>query len=279
MIDIIKFNYIYVTGPARVGSSNWCYSLIDYLDKISKEKKRYEQNKNIINTINEFTLNDKTIKVFHGHNNQNLDFLLKNKTNNLIICGIRDPVEQIISNINKHHRKEEINVCYFKKDEYVSVKSKINFKVWREYTNYLKRYEKNKNINLKENKYSSSYLFQKYFYLIDWYNDFFSKINYNIKENVNSFDKEKGYKIINIDTNTIILYRLDKLNSFKDDIYNQFKIYLSEDKIYSSNTKSFFKNNFKLNSSILNYLLINDIYKYFYSEDEINEMYKKHLSD
>lgn len=154
LINNLLIDNVYVTGPARTGSSSFYYSI----------------------------RNNKKTNIFHGHDNYNLQRII-NGENNLIICGIRDPIKQILSNIYRHYNWKNplVNVLRFKKNGID--KGFINHYIDKNLLNL--EIDEIINIIKKSKQYHNA---------VDWYNDFFDIVNIDLK-NVN-FNKEKGYSIL-----------------------------------------------------------------------------------
>ena len=113
----------------------------------------------------------------------------------------------------------------------------------------------------------------------NWFNEYFDILNFDI--NSNSFDKEKGWGIFKVKNNNyILLYTLEKINNLENELLKlDIKLKsenVADNKIYSKKYKEF-KQKIKISDKYKKDLLNTDIMRFFYSDDDIKNMYKKYV--
>ncbi|NIK92534.1 hypothetical protein GZ212_10275 [Mangrovimonas sp. CR14] len=208
---------------------------------------------------------DKRYLVNHGHSLLRLRTVLKNNKNTLIIVGVRNPIDRNLSYLFQTYARDFYNDVRTKKNgykgEYCFICSKNDL-----------------------SKMDNDDLIQKYFKMgyhntfNDWFYEFFEITGIDKM----SFNKEKGlqcYKLPN--NNTVMIYVLEKLNNNKSQICKYLNIEdlphfnNSEDREYKTKYQEI-KSNIKYPKSYLDRLLKTDIIHFFYTEEEIEAMYKKY---
>lgn len=212
--------------------------------------------------------------VLHRHYVSLIKKIINNKTNNLIIVGVRNPIDMNLSFLFESYDKHFYNI----------VKSKENPKV------YMHTYIKNHNMNVLINKIKdnkpinvtnliTSYFNKKYHNLFnEWFKIFFEitqidKIGFNI---------EKGLQIYDFpNNNKLMLYTLEKLNTNEKEICEFLNIpsiiYVNDgSKKHYKNVYKEVKKQITYTQEYLDNLLNNDIIRFFYSESDIKAMYNKY---
>jgi hypothetical protein len=235
-----------------------------------------------INTITLPKVGSKTLakscrvkyKVLHRHRVRLIKNTIITNTNNLIIVGVRNPVDLNLSFLFESYNKDFSNIIKTNKTE----------------KPFMHTYIKNHNMNQlisqsKGNKpidvtnLITSYFNKKYHNLFNiWFKIFFEitkidKIGFNI---------EKGLQIYDLpNNNKLMLYTLEKLNTNEKEICEFLNI---PSLIYvNDGSKKPYKNVYKevkkqitYTQEYLDNLLKTDIIKFFYSEDTIKAMYAKY---
>tara|TARA_B110000008_G_scaffold278142_1_gene321109 strand:- start:47 stop:898 length:852 start_codon:yes stop_codon:yes gene_type:complete len=261
-----NLNSFHLCTPARVGSSTWHNAF----------RNKYPH----IRSYHYHDLNN--LKTFFKNNKSQVDRLKQyndkwgtNRSTELIIVyGIRNPIDHILSNMMIHHAIEENTVRY-------NNKFMGNFKFD---TNLLSN-NPTEIIKIMKNNV------ERYSYITDWSFDFLNIIKYKLNLD---FDKDKGFQILRKNNITYIFYRMDKINSFKEQIKEMTELELGHDYkavevlpevIKERNLEcnhdlkelyKYIKNTIKFDINYLNNLIDNPLYKYFYTVDERNEMIEKY---
>ena len=206
-------------------------------------------------------------KIHHGHSLRTLQNTLNNKSNCLIIVGIRNPIDRNLSYLFQTYNDNFCNDVKTKKNSY---KGELCY-IPKVYDTKLKRYATPEVI-------IDLYFKQKYHNTFnEWFEEFL-----NITK-ITNFDKDKGvefYKFPN--NNTIMIYTMEKLTANDKYIKEQLGIvsniknknnsdYRSYSKIYEQ-----VKQKIVYKKEYLDNLLNTDIMRLFYNENDINFFYSKY---
>ncbi|XWV24998.1 hypothetical protein QJ856_gp0781 [Tupanvirus deep ocean] len=229
-----KFKKIEVITVAKVGSSDFLHSM----------KNKY--------------------KVVHRHSLLRLKMVLED-TNNLIIVGIRNPLDRNISYLFQGYNNYLHNDILTKKNNY---KGEIAF-ICDE-----NEFAKIGDEELIEKFFAANY----HFTFNDWFDEFFEIT----KIDKLSFDKKKGLQFYDMpNNNCIMMYTLEKLDSNKEEICN----FLGIDRLLHTNNHNdrhykdkylSVKKKIKFPKNYKDKLLHTNIMNFFYSDDDINEFYNKY---
>ena len=216
------------------------------------------------------------------HHSHDINLLKNNLNHNdgkekIIVYGIRNPIDHILSNMMVHHGWDGNTVRY---------NNKFNGKFLFD-KNWLSNTPKEIIRIMKKNV-------KKYGYIVDWSVDFFNIIKYKLDL---FFDKENGFQILRNNNITYIFYRMDKINSFKEQIKEITGLELGhdyksvehiKDNINNGNMQcnhdikelyEYIKNTIKFDVNYLTSLINNNIYKYFYTADERKYMIEKYTEN
>lgn len=201
-------------------------------------------------------------KIYHGHSLLTLQDTLNNKSNCLIIIGIRNPIERNLSYLFQTYNNKSHNDVKTKKN---------NYKGELCYIPNLTRYATPEVI-------IDLYFKQKYHNTFnEWFEEFL-----NITK-ITNFDKDKGvdfYKFPN--NNTIMIYTLEKLTANYKYIKEQLGIVSNIENRNNSDYRSYSKIYEQVKQKIvykkeyLDNLLNTDIMRLFYNENDINFFYSKY---
>ena len=205
--------------------------------------------------------------IHHGHSLLTLQDTLNNKSNCLIIVGIRNPIDRNLSSLFQTHNQNFYNDVKIKKNSY---KGELSY-IPELYDTNLKRYATPEVI-------IDLYFKQKYHNTFnEWFEEFL-----NITK-ITNFDKDKGvefYKFPN--NNTIMIYTMEKLTTNDKYIKEQLGIVSdiknknnSEYRNYSEIYKQV-KQKIVYKKQYLDNLLNTDIMRLFYNENDINFFYSKY---
>lgn len=182
-----------------------------------------------------------------------------------LISGIREPIERIIS-----QKWQNIHFPYRNNDTCIPVV------IDNKYENFMKNlinFEKIKGVTFNQGN-------GFYADIADWFKDIIEKtLEINVFDY--SFDKQKGYTIIEKDNVSIFLYRLDKLSSLKKEIEkfseNSFfvlkKTNQAKDKQYNFAYNKYLKE-VKVKQSFFDNLVLSKGMTHFYTEEEC-KIYKE----
>ena len=206
-------------------------------------------------------------KIQHGHNLLTLQNTLNNKSNHLIIVGIRNPIDRNLSYLFQTYADKSCNDVRTKKNNY---KGEMCY-IPKVYDTTLKRYATPEVI-------IDLYFKQKYHNTFnEWFEEFLDITK------ITNFDKDKGvdfYKFPN--NNTIMIYTMEKLNAndkyikknleIVSDIKNQ---NTADGRDYSEIYKKV-KQKIIYKKEYLDNLLNTDIMRLFYNENDINLFYSKY---
>ena len=201
----------------------------------------------------------------HYHSLNVLIYIIENKTNNLIISGIRNPIDRNISYFFETYNLSFIDIrmkCNDYKGEYHTGIDNISI------------------IDKDTDQLIDLFYKQNYHTTFNnWFNEYFDILNFDI--NSNSFDKEKGWGIFKVKNNNyILLYTLEKINNLENELLKlDIKLKsenVADNKIYSKKYKEF-KQKIKISDKYKKDLLNTDIMRFFYSDDDIKNMYKKYV--
>jgi len=231
----IIFNTVIINTVAKVGSANFC-------------KCKYSQ----------------TEDISHDHNLLTLKNTLNEKSNCLIIVGIRNPIDRNLSYLFQTYNKDIYNDLRTNKNNYKG-----------EYC-YIE--EMNKELFPPSEKIIDLYFKQKYHNTFnEWFEEFL-----NITK-INNFNKDNGidfYKFPN--NNTIMIYTMEKLNENEKYIKEQLGIIgklrnhnNSENRDYNTIYKEV-KEKIVYKKEYLDNLLNTDVMRLFYNDDDINLFFSKY---
>lgn len=194
---------------------------------------------------------------------------LNNKSNCLIIVGIRNPIDRNLSYLFQTYNNKSYNDVKTKKNNY---KGEICY-IPEIYDKTLKCYAPPEVI-------IDLYFKQKYHNTFnEWFEEFLDITK------ISSFDKDKGvdfYKFPN--NNTIMIYTLEKLNENNKYIKEQLGILYNIENKNNSNKRCYSEIYKKVKQKIvyrkkyLDNLLNTDIMRLFYNESDINFFYSKYKS-
>lgn len=213
--------------------------------------------------------------IHHGHNLLTLQNTLNNKSNCLIIVGIRNPIDRNLSYFFQCFNDNFYNDVKTKKNNYMG-----------EY-NYIPEMTDDKNpiyknnhikINPSTEKIIDLYFKHKYHNTFnDWFEEFLDITK------ITNFDKDKGvdfYKLPN--NNTIMVYTMEKLTENYEYIKEQLGIVSNIDNINNSDKRGYseiykqVKEKIVYKKEYLDNLLNTDIMRLFYNENDINFFYSKY---
>jgi hypothetical protein len=201
----------------------------------------------------------------HTHGLNILEHILNNNKKNLIISGIRNPLDR--------------NMSYFFETFYMQSCEPI-LKYNNAYNSIQNTFVCNKHeiIDIKTNELieifkNKDYIFHNHFTL--WLEQFFSLTNIQTIE----FDKEKGLQLYKLDDDNYILFYV--LEKYKDNIdilekFLKLSLYDKKNQIedkYISNKYKEFKENIKLDYNYKESLLNTSAMKYFYSDEFIQKFH------
>ena len=213
----------------------------------------------------------KIYNVNHCHSLKHLKDILQNSKNTLIISGVRNPIEMIISLFFYGYDKPYLR-------DQSSIRMKIN-----DYKGQKLYYDTTQSLIIHNS-------------LDKLANQFFSRVETNgecnlnlfndwIKEyleitNIKEFDKKKGYQLYKLNNNNyIFLYRFENIIS-SDIFIDFFKIPFSHEKnikdINYIKKITEFKNYIKFDKNDMNSFFNTDYVKFFYSDKEIEIFCKKY---
>lgn len=234
----ITYETVIVNTVAKVGSSNF-------------KKCKYSQ----------------STKIQHGHNLLTLKNTLNNKSNCLIIVGIRDPIERNLSYLFQTYTDKYYNHVRTKKNSY---KGEFCY-IPEVFDTTLKRYARPEVI-------IDLYFKQKYHNTFnEWFEEFLDITK------ITNFDKDKGVKFYKFpNNNTIMIYTMEKLTANNEYIKEQLGIVSDIENKNNSDYKRYSKIYKEVKKKIvykkeyLDNLLNTDIMRLFYNENDINFFYSKY---
>lgn len=195
-----------------------------------------------------------------------------------IISGVREPIERIIS--QKWQRIEMPYDCY--DDSSIPIIVDENYD---DFITNLTSYKKSK-LNFSVTQFDYNNYINFYADIYDWFEDNIKKIfDINIFEY--SFNKEKGYSIINNKNISIFIYRLDKLSKLEKEIgefigdtsFTLTKANVASEKKYAFAYNEYLKK-VKIKKSFFDSLTCSKGMTHFYTEEECakyNEKWKDKL--
>ena len=210
------------------------------------------------------TIFSSSLGIYHTHGINMLEYYLNKNNKNLIISGIRNPLDRNISYFfETYHYKDCEPILKFPDDNNYN---KINtFTCTKEEINNI---EINDLINLFKNK---DYIYHNHFTM--WYEQFFNIT----KINTIDFDKEKGVQLYKINDDTYVLFfLLEKHINNKKDLEKFLNLELRDSHNLTSNKDisilyKKFKEIIKLDSNYKELLLNTDVMKYFYEDEYIKK--------
>eukprot|EP00854_Cymbomonas_tetramitiformis_P012910 gene12910-15257_t len=210
-----------------------------------------------------YSCEDKYKFVTHTHDLQYLKHILANKSKCLIIVGVRDPIARNLSYLFQTYNDDFFNEVKTKYNDYQG-----------EYC-----FIKKMNIN-SEPEHVIRHFFAKSYHntFNEWFQEFFEIT----KIDQSSFDKDKGLSYYDFpNDNMIMVYTLETLNKNQDEICELLDIPRlihgnnSSDrhyrKLYEDTKKTITYTKEYLNNS-----LNTDIMKFFYTDEDILNMYSKY---
>ena len=205
--------------------------------------------------------------IHHSHSLLELQNTLNNKSNCLIIVGIRNPIDRNLSYLFQTYTDKYFNDVRTKKNNY---KGEICY-IPEVYDKTLKRYATHEVI-------IDLYFKQKYHNTFnEWFQEFLDITK------ITNFDKDKGvefYKFPN--NNTIMIYTIEKLTGNDEYIKKQLGIVSDIENKNNSDYRSYsiiykqVKQKIVYKKEYLDNLLNTDIMRLFYNENDINFFYSKY---
>lgn len=204
-----------------------------------------------------------TTNVKHGHSLLNLRNILYNKSNCLIIVGIRNPIDRNLSYLFQTYKDNKYNDVKIKNNSYKG-----------EFC-YIPNMAKNKFICAE--KIIDLYFCQSYHFT---FNEWFEEFLHITK--INKFNKDKGIDFYNFpNNNTIMIYTLEKLSENEKYILDILGIKNLENK-NDSNKRDYCKIYDEVKQKImykkeyLDKLLNTNIMRLFYNESDIKSFFSKY---
>jgi hypothetical protein len=212
--------------------------------------------------------------VLHRHFIYIIKKILNNERNNLIIVGVRNPIDLNLSFLFESYNKHFSNI----------VRNKNNPNKFM--NTYIKKNKVNKMINQRKNDMyiDVSYLIKSFFNkkYHNLFNEWF-KIFFEITQiDKIGFDIEKGLQIYDLSNNNkIMVYTLEKLNINQKEICEYLNIpsliYVNDgSKKPYKDVYNQVKKEIIYTQKYLDNLLNTDIIRFFYSETDIKSMYAKY---
>lgn len=201
--------------------------------------------------------------ITQNHSLLKLKYILSEQ-NNLIIVGIRNPIDTHISNFFQSYNCDFNDDVEIKKNNYTGI------------NNYCCNHLDNLTIDSVIDLFKTNTDFHSY---NDWLHEFFEIIKVDL--NYFTFNIDLGYDFYHYNNNTILMYTLEKLNTninkFCDCFnLNEFKNYNEGDlKIYKDIYKAF-KNKIKIEESTKNTILDRKIFSKFYNNYDLDTFYNKY---
>lgn len=220
------YKKIYVINPAKVGSATFYHSL------------------------------NKDYECIHSHNLKLLIDILENEKDNLIICGVRNPIERNISYFFQTYKD-----C-FKND----FKTKNN--------NYSGEYCYNENLiySSDENEFIKEIINSKYQNTyIEWLREFLEITR------IKKFDKVQGYKYYKIGYNTILIYTQEKLKDNLKYFEDYFNVKFENYNINNSILYEKVKKKIKFNEDYINNNVKVNIMNIFYKKKDLDLLINKYI--
>ena len=201
----------------------------------------------------------------HTHDLEFLRDVVNSSENNLIVSGVRNPVDR--------------NLSYFFQGFVKRFHSQFKIKK-NNYTGEVIQGVQNLTVNDHPQKVIDTFKNQQWLYTFtDWFEEFFEIVDIYDKP----FDKQKGYKIYKIkNNNTLLIYTVEQLPQSLDSICNDIGIVNisthhnnSKDREYSC-LYTQVKETIIYEKEYLDKLLGSNIINYFYTDQDIHNMYKKY---
>jgi hypothetical protein len=273
----LSFNTVAIISPAKVGSSNFLYSI-------------YEKHLNLE-------------KVTHRHSLLELIDTIENKMHVLILVGIRNPIDRNLSYFFQTFRDQFLNDVKMKYNKYKGEYNYINIDSIITSNGY--DYNELINIYFKQHYIGNDTYFQ-------WYKEFFEILYKYIHINndttttttteidemntiemmktIKQFDKEKGYTTYKLPNNVnVLLYTLESLSNEKstaaEDIIDILDLFKGKSLLNPNNSQqrwykdiyTTMKKKIQYTKKYLNNNLKDNIFmNYCYTNDDINAMYDKY---
>ena len=242
----ITYDKVVINTVAKVGSANFLNC-------------KYSKSKNI----------------HHGHSLLELQNTLNEKSNCLIIVGIRNPIDRNLSYFFQSFNNNCYNNIKTRKNNYQG-----EYRYIPEMSDSKEPIFKNSHIkiNFSTEKIIDSYFKEKYH---NTFNDWFEEFLHITK--ISKFDKDKGvdfYKFSN--NNTMMIYTMEKLTENDEYIKEQLGIVSDIKNINNSELRGYYdiykqvKQKIVYKKDYLDNLLNTDIMRLFYNENDINFFYSKY---
>ena len=252
----MNFDKVFVITVGKVGSANFLNC--DY-DLIQKRDVR------------------------HNHKLNDLKSVLKNSSNNLIIVGIRNPIDRNLSqffHVTSHGHGEDGIKLEFS----MQIKTRFNNYLGERWfvENFSEKTPHEKIIDFFFNNYDqrnrNPYLKHRPDYH-NTFNEWFTEFLEITK--INRFNKEKGVDFYTFpNNNTIMIYTTEKLNDNEKYICDLLKIknFKNINKCRGKREILYkeIKNEICFPKEYLDKLLNTDIMRLFYSDEDINSFYSKY---
>ena len=217
-----RFNKIFIINPAKVASASFYHGL-----------------------------NNK-YKCIHGHNLDLMRREIDNTSNNLFICGVRNPITRNESYFFQTKQDDYFNDFKTKKNNYEGEYCYNEY-----YNNLIDKF------NNRENKYT----------YLDWLDEFLDITQ------IKSYDKSRGYQIYRIkNNNSLLVYTFEKLNQNKSFFESWLNFRIQNKNINTSIEYKKFKRNIIYERNYINKILNNDLVRFFYSEKDVNIFYNNAVS-
>ena len=232
----IHFNKVEIITVAKVGSANFLHC--------------------------NYTLKK---KINHGHSLLHLQNILNNKSDCLIIVGIRNPIDRNLSYLFQTYNHNDYNDVKIKKNNY---KGEIC---------YIPEMANTCLTNIEPEKIINLYFNQKYHNTFnEWFEEFLEITT------INKFDKEKGIDFYNFpNNNTLMIYTMEKLNENEKYICDLLGITNFENS--NNHNKRSYKELYKevkkliiYEKEYLNNLLDTKIMRLFYNDLDIKNFYSEY---
>ena len=187
-----------------------------------------------------------------------------NTSNNLIIVGIRNPIDRNLSFFYQMHEATFTNVLKMSKNNYNGKNIVINNKDIN-----------NISINDTINNYFNTDIHTDF---NDWFTEFFEITGINQK----TFNKEEGLDFYNLSNNNkIMIYTLEKLDSNTEKIKKILNTTTFENG--NNSQEKFYKDHYNTTKAQITYTqsyldsqLNTDIMNFFYSDEDIQGFYNKY---
>ena len=208
-----------------------------------------------------------TKKIHHGHSLLTLRDALDNKSNCLIIVGIRNPIDRNLSYLFQTYKDNDYNDVKTKKNNYKGEFCYIS-EVYNKTMKSFAAPELIIDLYFKQNYHNT---------FNEWFEEFLDITK------ITNFDKDKGidfYKFPN--NNTIMIYTMEKINANSEYIKTQLGIVSEIENKNNSDNRAYSKIYEQVKQKIvykkeyLDNLLNTNIMSLFYNENDIKKFYSKY---